>query len=141
MSPARERQRAAAVLGVASGARCFAGAAALALHGRPESPWARGALLAVAAGEVVGDKLPSAPPRRELPSLVGRVVCGAASGAAVDGRRGAILGAAFALAGTYATERARAVLVERTGLPDPVVAVAEDLVTYGSAWHAAGRTA
>lgn len=129
--------RAAAVLGAAAGARSFAGAAALALSGRPRAGWARAAILVLAGGEAVGDKLPRTPPRSDPPSLAGRVVSGAVAGAVAAGGRGARVGAAFALASTYATERARALIGRRTGLPDPAIAVAEDVLTYGGAYAAA----
>ncbi len=130
--------RAAAALGAASGARTFAGAAALALRGRPQSGWARAAILLLAAGEAVGDKLPMTPPRTEPPGLAGRFVAGAAVGAVAAGRRGAVIAATTALVAAFPSERARALLGERTGLPDPAIAVGEDLLAYGGAWLAAG---
>ncbi len=39
---------------------------------------------------------------------------------------GAALGSTAAIAGGFAGERLRALTVEKTGLPDPVVAFAED---------------
>jgi uncharacterized membrane protein len=83
-------------------------------------------------GELVGDKLPKAPGRTSLPPLLGRVVSGAVVGAAVfasEGRRtttGMALGSTAAIAAAFAGERLRALAVEKTGLPDPVVALAED---------------
>jgi uncharacterized membrane protein len=130
--------RAAAALGAASGARTFAGAAALALRGRPRSGWARAAILVLAAGEAVGDKLPMTPPRTDPPGLAGRFVAGAGVGMVADGRRGAVLGATCALATAFPSERARALLGERSELPDQAIAVGEDLLTYGGAWLAAG---
>ncbi|MGD9735278.1 MAG: hypothetical protein AB7V58_06680 [Solirubrobacterales bacterium] len=137
MASASKGLRAAAALGAASGARSFAGAAALALRGRPRAGWARAAILTLAAGEAVGDKLPLAPPRSDPPALAARLAAGAAVGAASAGARGARVGAAFALASAYASERARALLGERTGLPDPAIAVVEDAVVYGGACAAA----
>jgi len=133
-----ENLRAAAVLGAVSGLRSFSGAAGLALRGRPPAVWARAAVLAFAGGEAVGDKLPMTPPRSDPPGLVGRVVVGAAVGAATAGARGARVGATFALATTYASERARALLGRRTGIPDPAIAVVEDAIAYGGAWLGAG---
>ena len=138
MANASQRLGAAAALGAATGARSFAGAAALALRGRPQPGWARAAILVLAAGEAVGDKLPMTPPRSDPPGLVGRVVAGAAVGAATAGKPGAALGAAVALATTFASERARALLGEKTGLPDPAIAVGEDVLAYGGAWLASG---
>ncbi len=137
MATDSQRLRASAVLGAATGARSFAGAAALALHGRPRAGWARAAILVLAGGEAIGDKLPMTPPRSAPPGLAGRIVCGALVGAATAGPPGAGLGAALALATTYPSERARALLGRKTGLPDPVIAVAEDAVAYGAAYLAA----
>jgi uncharacterized membrane protein len=130
--------RAAAVLGAASGLRSFSGAAALALRGRPRAGWARAAILLLAGGEAMADKLPVAPPRSDPPGLAGRVVTGGAVGAATAGGRGARVGATFALASTYASERARALLGRRTGIPDPALAVVEDAIAYGGAWLGSG---
>jgi hypothetical protein len=130
--------RAAAVLGAVSGLRSFSGAAALALRGRPRPSWARAAILLLAGGEAVGDKLPMTPPRSDPPGLAGRVVAGAAVGAATAGGRGARVGGTFALASTYASERARALLGRRTGIPDPALAVFEDAIAYGGAWLGSG---
>jgi uncharacterized membrane protein len=83
-------------------------------------------------GELVGDKLPATPSRTSLPPLLGRAASGALVGAAVfasEGRRatiGAALGSSAAIAAGLAGERIRALTVEKTGLPDPVVALAED---------------
>jgi uncharacterized membrane protein len=83
-------------------------------------------------GEVVGDKLPMTPSRTSPPPLLGRAVSGAVVGAAIfvsEGRRattGAALGSTAAIVAAFAGERLRALAVEKTGLPDPVVALAED---------------
>jgi uncharacterized membrane protein len=119
--------RRAAVLGTVTGARTFLAPAALALRGRLGKA-AKFALPVLAAGEVVGDKLPMAPPRVEGPGLVGRVVSGAFSGRVSSGARGARVGAAFALAATYPSQSLRAQIVARTPLPDIACAVPEDLL-------------
>jgi len=83
-------------------------------------------------GELVGDKLPKTPSRSALPPLLGRAASGALVGAAVfvsDGRRattGAALGSTAAIVAAFAGERLRALAVEKTGLPDPAIALAED---------------
>ncbi|MBA3704210.1 MAG: DUF4126 family protein [Rubrobacteraceae bacterium] len=83
-------------------------------------------------GELVGDKLPKTPSRSALPPLLGRAASGALVGAAVfvsDGRRattGAALGSTAAIVAALAGERLRALAVEKTGLLDPVIALAED---------------
>lgn len=119
--------RRAAALGTATGARTFLAPAALALRGRLGKV-ARFAVPVLAAGELVGDKLPMAPPRVEGPGLVGRVVSGAVCGRVSGGARGAYVGAAFALAATYPSQVLRAQIVKRAGVPDLAVAIPEDLV-------------
>ena len=96
------------------------------------SPRLSKALVLMELGELVGDKLPATPSRTSPPPLLGRAASGALVGAAVfvsEGRRattGAALGSTAAIAGAFAGERLRALAVEKTGLPDPVVALAED---------------
>jgi hypothetical protein len=94
-----------------------------------------------AAGELVADKSPWIPPRCDPPSLAGRVISGALAGRLVAGPAGARVGAATAAATTYASERARELLGHRLGLPDPVLAVAEDALVLGVATTAAGQPA
>jgi uncharacterized membrane protein len=90
------------------------------------------ALILMELGELVGDKLPMTPSRTSLPPLLGRAVSGAVVGAAVfvsEGRRvatGAALGSSAAIIAAFAGERLRALAVEKTGFPDPVVALAGD---------------
>ncbi|MBA2713872.1 MAG: DUF4126 domain-containing protein, partial [Rubrobacteraceae bacterium] len=66
--------------------------------------------------------------------LLGRAASGGVVGAALfvaEGRRavaGAALGSSAAVAAAFAGERLRALLSEKGGLPDPVVALAEDAV-------------
>jgi uncharacterized membrane protein len=124
--------RRAALLGTATGARTFLAPAALALRGRLGegrfAEVARFALPALAVGEVVADKLPMAPPRSDPPGLAGRVLGGALCGRVSGGTRGALVGAAFALAATYPAQLLRAEVVTRTGMPDFAYAIAEDVV-------------
>jgi uncharacterized membrane protein len=129
--------RRAAVLGTVTGARTFLAPAALALRGRLGTA-AKFVLPALAAGELVGDKLPMAPPRVEGPGLVGRVLSGAFSGRVSGGARGARVGAAFALAATYPSQALRSQIVKRTPIPDIAYAVSEDLV--GATLAAAAST-
>lgn len=84
-------------------------------------------------GELGGDKLPAIPPRSDPLSVAGRLATGALAGWTVGGREGARLGATGAAATTYASERARAILAGRTGLPDPLLGVAEDALAVGVA--------
>ena len=96
------------------------------------SPRLSKALVLMELGELVGDKLPATPSRTSPPPLLGRAASGALVGAAVfvsEGRRattGAALGSTAAIVAALAGERLRALAVEKTGLPDPVVALAED---------------
>jgi uncharacterized membrane protein len=90
------------------------------------------ALVLMELGELVGDKLPMTPSRTTPPPLLGRAISGAVVGAAIfvsEGRRattGAALGSTAAIVAALAGEWIRALAVEKTGLPDPVVALAED---------------
>jgi uncharacterized membrane protein len=122
----------AAVLGMVTGARTFLAPAALALRGRfgdgRAGKAAKFVVPALAAGEIVGDKLPTAPPRVQGPGLIGRVVSGAVSGAVVAGPRGARVGAACALAATYPSQLLRTTIVQHTPIPDLACAVPEDLL-------------
>lgn len=127
MSAAGSGVRRAAVLGTVTGARTFLAPAALALRGRLGKV-AKYTLPVLAAGELVGDKLPSAPPRIEGPGLVGRVVSGAFAGRVSGGNPGLRAGAAFALASAYPSQVLRQQTVKRTPLPDIACAVPEDIV-------------
>jgi uncharacterized membrane protein len=92
------------------------------------------ALLPVFAGlELLADKLPMTPPRIAPGALVARVVSGAwAASAAAGGQRRrlapALIGAASAIAAAFAGYHLRRWVGRRTGLPDALVAVAEDAV-------------
>lgn len=98
------------------------------------SPRLSKALLVLALGELIGDKLPMTPSRTALPPLLGRAASGGLVGAALfasDGRRatsGAALGSSAAVAAAFAGENLRALIGEKTGLPDAAVALAEDAV-------------
>jgi uncharacterized membrane protein len=132
-------------LGTISGLRSLSGPAFVsrgASHGHLDltgtslaflgSPHLSAAVVAMALGELVGDKLPMTPSRTALPPLLGRAASGALVGAAVfvsEGRRaatGAALGSTAAIVAAFAGERLRALTVDKTGLPDPVIALAED---------------
>jgi uncharacterized membrane protein len=104
------------------------------------SPTSRAVLATAAAGEVVGDKLPATPARTSRGALIGRVVSGMVAGAALGTARksttglvvGAVLGGIGAAAGTYATYYTRKGITA-VGVPDRVVAVAEDVAALTSA--------
>jgi uncharacterized membrane protein len=84
--------------------------------------------------EYVADKLPRTPNRTSTGPLIGRIVLGALSGAALGAAHGrmllagAVLGGLGAVIGAYAGYHARRRLVMTVGVKDLVVALAEDLV-------------
>ncbi len=90
-----------------------------------------------AAGEIVADKTPMIPPRTSPAPLVGRAASGALAGAAVAAARRqnpifpALVGAASAVASSFTMMEARRWAGERFDLPDPAVAVVEDVLTIG----------
>jgi uncharacterized membrane protein len=91
----------------------------------------------LAVGELVADKLPSAPSRLKPPGMIARVVLGGLSGAAVAGAGGqtilvgAILGIAGGVGGAFAGYQARTSLVKALKVPDLVIALLEDAVAIG----------
>lgn len=96
-------------------------------------------LTALALGELIADKLPKTPNRTSPGPFVARIVSGALSGAALSGATGgplvagAVLGALGAVTGTLGGYTARRRLVPALGVPDHLVAVAEDVVAVGGA--------
>lgn len=96
-------------------------------------------LTLLAAGELVGDKLPGTPDRISPPALIGRGLSGALVGATLATRQrqprrtGVAVGVLSAVAGAYATFHLRKRLGQSTGFPDPVWAVLEDglVITIG----------
>ena len=89
-------------------------------------------LALLAAGELIGDKLPGAPDRISSPALTGRALSGALIGATLSARQrqprstGVFIGVVSAVVGTYATYHLRKGLGRTTGFPDPVWAALED---------------
>ena len=122
-------------IGLVTGLRSQTGPAAVRLrHGGPAAL----VLPLLALGELVVDKLPGIPPRTAPPGLALRIGLGGFAGASLAGgkgdrRVGFVLGAAGALAGAYLGLRLRTAAVAKSGLPDPVVALAEDAVAVGAA--------
>jgi uncharacterized membrane protein len=102
-----------------------------------ESTLATYGFSALAVGELVADKLPFIPNRTSPGPLFGRVVLGALSGSALCAATGyslsvgAIFGAVGGVMGAFAGFQARASLVKASGLPDWVIALAEDVVALG----------
>jgi uncharacterized membrane protein len=99
----------------------------------------------LAVGELIGDKLPKTPSRIGAFPLVGRLVFGAGSGAALAVIGGAalvlggVLGAVGAVVGAYAGYFVRRALTTRTGLPDLPVALLEDVLALGASFFVVSR--
>jgi uncharacterized membrane protein len=87
---------------------------------------------ALAAGELVMDKLPSTPNRTSPGPLIGRIASGAFCGAALcsSARRSVALGAALgglgAIAGSFAGYHLRRQIHRRFHTPDTAIALVED---------------
>ncbi len=122
----------AALAGLASSMRTFASPAALAARGRIAGRPRVGVLLA-AAGELGMDKSPKATARTAPPAVAGRVAAGAYAGFRIAQGPGAIAAGVAAGVGTFATWRARGLVVRATGLPDPAVAIGEDVIAVALA--------
>ncbi|WP_018261049.1 hypothetical protein [Methylobacterium sp. WSM2598] len=131
-------------IGVATGLRSMTACAALswaAASGRtrarwiPAGPGARAVATAAALAEMAGDKMPFAPDRRIPPSVLARLVIGAAGGAALAGRvspgGGAVAGMAGALAGTLLGRAARGARTRTAS--DWARALSEDAAAAGLA--------
>lgn len=103
------------------------------------SPAATAALSLAAAGELVVDKLPMTPDRLRPGPLSGRIVVGGVTGAIVSRGRGgspligAVAGSLAALASSWVFGRGRARIGALTGIPDPIVAVGEDVLAIAVA--------
>jgi len=101
------------------------------------SPRSASLLKILALGEMVADKLPIVPSRVSPGPLMARVVSGAITGAAVCGEAnkrtevGAILGGIGAIAGAYGFYHLRRRIGEKTGVQDPVLGLAEDVIVVG----------
>jgi uncharacterized membrane protein len=132
-----------AALGALTGIRTTAGmtvaARVLSDQGRASSRLAQGLRL-VAAGEAVADKFPQLLARTSVPSLLARVGAGAAAAAYASSHRGqrltnGLIGAAAALAATYAIYALRARATRRSKPVGYTVAILEDTIvrTAGAA--------
>ncbi|WP_155798085.1 DUF4126 family protein [Sorangium cellulosum] len=103
------------------------------------SPTAQRVMSVLAGGELLLDKLPSAPSRLSRGPLSGRLVIGALLGAAVGAQSpeknlrvaGAVVGAVAAALGALAGNRARAWMNRGTRVPAPVGAMIEDAIAFG----------
>lgn len=98
------------------------------------------ALRVLAGGEMLIDKMPFMPARTAPVALAGRVLLGALAGMALAAayRRsllaGALLAGGTAILSSYAGLALRSTATQRLGIPDPLVALAEDAIVV-----AAGR--
>jgi uncharacterized membrane protein len=105
------------------------------------SPAVSNALALAAAGELIGDKLPMAPDRTEVPSLAARAVSGGfaatviASWNSEAAMPAAVLGSVVAIGSAHLIMRLRQATGRRLDIPDPIVGLAEDCVAF-----AIGRT-
>ncbi|HKG38467.1 MAG TPA: hypothetical protein VKB25_05710 [Conexibacter sp.] len=134
--------RAAALLGAAGGLRTAMPWGALAVRERlGRGATARFVPLAAAAGELVIDKLPQTPSRTSPPGLAGRLGSSAGAGWLIAGAPGAAAASAAAGLSAFVGERTRAAIGRRTGLPDPLIAVVEDLLAIGVALAATRQAA
>ena len=130
--PSSSRWPQAVLAGFSSSMRTFAAPAALAVRGRIAGP-ARPLTLLAAAGELAVDKAPARRTASPRPGSAHGSRRAPSAGARSPARPGSASGATGAVVGDYATFRARKLAVAATGLPDPVIAVAEDLVAYSAA--------
>jgi uncharacterized membrane protein len=137
------------LLGAASGLRGQLGVATVAVKSDPSlpqlfrRPWTRRLLVAAAAGELVVDKLPATPSRLEPPGIASRLLLGAlAAGLFAQTRDAswlpaAAIGASSAVVAAKVGHDVRAQLARH--VPDPAVAVAEDVLALSLAAAGASR--
>jgi uncharacterized membrane protein len=129
-------------IGVTSGLRSMTGPAVVRWRARDPI---RLVFAALAAGELIADKLPATPPRTIPPALVFRAITGGFSGRSVaraldaGGNAGAVAGAIGAVIGAYAGISLRRTIVRASGVPDPLVALIEDAVAIGGAIGASAK--
>ena len=142
------------IAGIVSGMRSMGGPALvshyLMQHSAETLAWSpigwigtpRAALITklLAAGEIVGDKLPMTPNRTAPGPLFGRVMAGALCGASLymaAGKKpalGAALGVASAVIGAFGFFSLRMYLGRISKIPDPVIGTAEDALAYSVGW-------
>lgn len=96
--------------------------------------WVAAGTLALAAGELAGDKMKSAPDRIVLAGLAARTVTGAIAAAALEPKRkalAAVLGAGVAIAASYPTFHLRMRAMRAAG--QTATGLVEDALVVGSA--------
>src|SRR5439155_25956800 len=91
-----------------------------------------------AIGELINDKLPKTPSRKEPMPFIARIVSGAMCGGAFGSQDDALMGglvagAVGAVAGTLGGYEFRARLVKATGGKDLPIALLEDAIAVGAA--------
>jgi uncharacterized membrane protein len=122
--------------GLSTGLRTFT--AASVTLATEHSAWT-GLAGTLAAGELVGDKLPMTPARTQPAALFARASAAAFCGSRLATRDGgspyvgASVAAGAAIGAAFAGYRLRAFASKSLGFPDPVVAVAEDAIAFGLA--------
>ncbi len=105
-----------------------------------QNDWVATGFKVFAASELAGDKLPQAGDRIRVPSLLMRAASGALVGATVFATQkqkpllGAMVGAAAAVAATYASFYGRKALGQYTNLPNAACGAIEDVITIGAGW-------
>ncbi len=123
-------------IGAATGLRSMSGPAVT--RWRAGDP-IRLAFAALAAGELVADKLPATPARTVAPALAFRALTGAfAAASAIEGSRNeriaaALAGTLGAVSAAYVGMWLRAAIVRGLHLPDALVALGEDALAVGAA--------
>lgn len=133
----------ASALGAVAGLRAFTAPALLAYFAsnRENNSSASRKIFVVlgllAAGELVGDKLPFTPNRTDAPGLIARVISGAAVGGVVCARgkmfvpAGIAIGAASSVAAAYVGQHIRHSIAEKSGIPSAVLGAVEDAIAIG----------
>jgi uncharacterized membrane protein len=102
-------------------------------------------LTLLAIGELINDKLPKTPSRKEPMPFIARIVTGAFSGAALGAANGALVagllaGAVGGIVGTLGGYEFRARLVKATGGKDLPIALLEDAIAIGGAFLIVSRS-
>ncbi len=133
----------ASALGAVAGLRAFTAPAPLSYFASNRENDSSGSrkvavvLGLLAAGEIVGDKLPTTPDRTEVPGLIARITSGAAVGALVCARgkksvpAGIAIGAIFSVAAAYAGQHVRQASSNKSGIPSAVLGAVEDAIAIG----------
>jgi uncharacterized membrane protein len=92
----------------------------------------------LAAGELVGDKLPKTPNRTSAGGIIGRCLSGSLAGASIykatgkNALTGALLGSVAALGSTFGSYYLRKFTVNKTHVFDPYIGAIEDALVIGA---------